>query len=227
MGRSSSIDGDLRAEIIRLADSTNWSGERILESLSRREAFSDRLLPNVRTVQRLMRPRRQQKARGAEWRLADASPEEARVVMEALATAIEESDGSISDISRSEAAWIMKIKEAVPEMPTRVALRFAREYVSSEATAHLDAALAVARRVVRGPSSEPNLDEAHIARHVALHVRRWMDQPLLVWAGSRTAAQGYIREIGRHASLSRPGEESWFDNDFLGRLIMETRKDEP
>jgi len=157
--------------------------------------------------------------------MIDARPEEARVVMEALAIIIEESDGGISDISRGQAAWIMKIKEAVPEMPTRVALRFAREYMSSEDMAHLDVALAVARSAVRRPSGEPDLDEGQIARHVALHVRRWMDQPLLVWAGSARAAQAYIREIGNHASLSRPGEESWFDSDFFGRFIIEKAGD--
>jgi len=224
MGRPPT-EGDIRAAIIRLADATNWSASRILLELGSKETFGDRL-PDVRTVQRLIRPRRRRQVRGEEWRLVDASSEEARVVMEALATVIEESDGSISGISRTEAAWIMKIKAIVSEMPTRVVLRFAREYMYSEATAHLDAALAVAKRVARRPSGELDLDQPHIARHVALHVQRWIDQPLVVWAGSRTAAQAYIDEIGNHASLSRPGEESWFDSDFFGRLIIEIRHEE-
>lgn len=217
-------EGDIRAAIIRLADATNWSASKIHDHLAHNETFRDRL-PHVRTVQRLMRPRRRTDVRAEDWRLADASSEEARVVMEALATVIEESDGSVSKISRAEAAWIMKIKAAVPEMPTRVALRFAREYMLSEATAHLDAALAVGKRVVRRASGELDLDGTHVARHVDLHVKRWIDQPLLVWAGCRKAAQAYVEEIGHHASLSRPGEDSWFDGDFFGRLIIEIRRE--
>lgn len=233
MGRGPGYEGDIRAEITKLAD-RGWPATRIVAELGKEGSeFAGRDLPELRTVQRYVKRRRTE--RGEAWSSAEAGPEEVRAVLEVLAVAIEESDGSTSSISRDEAAWIMKVKATVAAMPPKAVWEFVKDYMAAKDTAHLDMALAVASRVRSLRSGGFELDDSEIKRHVKLHVNAWIDRPLMFWAGSERACNTYIDQVGHHASLVKHGDYSgylvratdysWYDpNDCYGRLIIDLGK---
>jgi hypothetical protein len=115
-------------------------------------------------------------------------------------------------------------------MPPVVVWRFSTEYLASahKDTAHLDASLAVARRVTEVAPGEFHLDRDEIRRHVVLHVNAWPSRPLVIWCGSREGGAAYVEEMGRCASLVTRGDRtlylrpdySWYDNSGFGRLII-------
>jgi hypothetical protein len=229
VGRGPHYQGDIRAEVLRLADTTAWPPSRIFVELQ--DMFGSRVdILRLRTVERWVKARRGDPA--DQWNSADADPDEVAAVVQVLGAIMEESGGEIFTVTRDEAAWITKIRRAVPAMPTLVTWRFTKDYIAAgNETAHLDAALATARAVEHPPGGGFHLDPSRIAAHVRIHVERWPSKPLLFWAGSKEAAQTYVDEMGHHASLIKRGDMrgylmrshdwSWYNQDGFGRLIID------
>jgi len=228
MARGPQIEADIQGKIVEvIQEHMDWPAYRVHRELQR--CFPGRQVPSLRWVQ--MQVRKWNPPKPETWRMADATPEEAATVLDVLSAAIALS--GTRAISSEQAKWIMKIKTAVPQMPPVVVWRFSLEYVAAgdKDTGHLDASLAVARRVVEVAPGEFHLDGAEIRRHVVLHVNAWIDRPLVIWAGSRTGGAAYVEEVGNHASLvKRDGmgyfrpDYSWYDNDGFGRLLFQLAK---
>lgn len=228
------IDQGLRPYVVRDHLLKLSAGDRCEYCDETHDALRGSRVPSLRWFQLRSRKRRPKPSEEL-WSLIDSTPEEAAALPDVLRAAIALTEGAVATISRDHARLIAKIKAAVADMPPIVVWRFSIEYLAAAPeTSHLDVSLAVARGVQRMPSGALRLDRQEIERHVALHVRDWVDRPLVFWAGSVDAARVYVEEMGRHASLIRRGtykghlndDWSWYDNDGFGRLIIETRKEE-
>lgn len=232
MGRGPHYEGDIRTAMELLADDTTWSASQIFAKLQDR--FGSRVETlRLRTVERWVKARRGESAEA--WSSADADPDEVAVVVEVLGAVMEKSGGEIFTVTRDEAVWITRIRQAVPLMPALVVWHFTKDYIAAGKEApYLDGSLATARAVERLPGGGFHLDPSRIAAHVELHVKRWISKPLVFWAGNRDAAQAYVDAMGHHAALIRRGdyrgylikssEWSWYDDMGFGRLIIDLGK---
>lgn len=228
MGSGSHYPAPVRAELQRLADTTTWPASRVLAAL--KELFGDGVATlNRRTVQRWITERRGTPSEPWSSSLADAA--EVAAVVPVLAAVLQQPDGA-GFVTQAEAAWIARISRAVPLMPPLVVMHFTKDYVAiGDETAHLDASLAVALSVQPLGPDGFHLDGQAIKDHVALHVRRWINKPLVFWSGSEAGGAAYVKAMGDHASLIRHGDYhgyleqatdwSWYDSSGFGRLIVD------
>jgi len=74
--------------------------------------------PSKSTIDRLVDKLRPEDASGT-WSFAeaDADPDDARLVLEALAAAIERTEGRVVRFSRDLAAWVVRVRRAAPSIP--------------------------------------------------------------------------------------------------------------
>lgn len=66
---------------------------------------------------------------GKWWRLADSDPEDAPLVFEVMAARARESEGRKWWVSQAEAAWVIRVRRARPDLSPSDAYRLARLYV--------------------------------------------------------------------------------------------------
>jgi hypothetical protein len=107
------IDGRVLQAIGELRSKGWTNAAEIQRELERRAeetppAFPVAVLPNLRTIQRILRdltPRDDTR-----WSFADANEEDAGLVLPVLAAMIEESEGRRRWLTQSEARWILKIR---------------------------------------------------------------------------------------------------------------------
>ena len=110
--------------------------------------FGPQDVPSLRTVQDVVNELRGLDTSGS-WTIADARDgEEARLVLETLAAVIEATEGKRREITRGEAAWVIRIRRAAPDLHPWEAFRLARTYLRleerGEPSGFLDAFLAFA-----------------------------------------------------------------------------------
>jgi hypothetical protein len=124
-------DPDVLAHIRELA-SDGYSGPAIERLLTRSE-YADRT-PSLRTIQDVMR---EAPSTSAWWSVAEASAEEARLVLPVLAdriTHLAEMEGvpirklGTVRLARELAVWIAKVRAIEPAIPPRAAYRLAWRY---------------------------------------------------------------------------------------------------
>jgi hypothetical protein len=127
----------------------DWSPARILhylEDLKRQGKLKGRL-PNRRTVERRWKAR-QPKTPTAPWSLSDAPGDDARLVLETIGCLIEYTAGTRSGVAVAEAAWIVRLGRAAPELSPMERWHLAQEYLERESekvpTDDLDALMALA-----------------------------------------------------------------------------------
>ena len=217
-------DPDVRAEIRRQAEE-GLAAASIYRDLQRRADFQNRV-PTLRTVQRMVdvfSPKDPVDEDTWTWR--DAEPGEAQAVLESLGLAITRTRGSIASVSREQAAWIVKVRSAVPQMPAGAAWWFAAEYVTARDATHLDASLAVARLVREQKSGQLGLTVEQVAAHVGLHVQRWLRRDLLAWAGSKETADLYVAAAQELTDLKAVHSLKEHDSMFI-RLTIDSRQKE-
>jgi len=218
---------------IELARETDNAAEieRRLQAEARQEAKRERPrfvladVPSRPTIRSLVAEARDT---SEPWALAHATGEEAAFLPRVLGAIFLRSGGAIRSVSRREAEWTMKMKQAIPAIPPAAAFLAAREYMRSENAgedaAHLDLAIAVAAALGPPLPSVSRAEEEAIAAHVKAHVGAWIERPLCVWAGSPARLGIYVAEIGEHASLAAlVGGE---DADWFVRLYIELGKKE-
>lgn len=90
-------------------------------------------VPDVRTIQRAVADLRPRDQRG-EWRLADATGEEAALVLPVLAAVFEKTEGRRMHISVGEAEWIVRLMTAAPDLPPWEAYQLTRAYIRASET---------------------------------------------------------------------------------------------
>lgn len=109
-----------------------WGPAQIDEELRRRVGLrGDSLFglpyPSLRTVQRMARSAG---AASPAWQLGDPATTDARPVLAALAEVLRRSEGKRSQLTRAEAAWVMRISHAAEGIPPWWAYRLARLYIA-------------------------------------------------------------------------------------------------
>lgn len=99
------------------------------------ERFEGRPIPHLRTIQGKLRERRP----GAEpssdrWSIRDADPEDAALILPALAMAQRHlgGGGGPARLAKGHAAWIARLRRAVPAMPVDAAYSLASAYWSAD-----------------------------------------------------------------------------------------------
>jgi hypothetical protein len=136
------VDGDILQEITSLA-LRGWAPGQVYAELAKAPAFRDRL-PARRTVERHVAAVTPRAAEPWVWCDDDDAP----VVLEALAEVIHRTDGRKVQFSRGEAAWVARVRRAVPDLPCYPAYLLARAYLlreeAEEQAADLDGFLAFA-----------------------------------------------------------------------------------
>jgi hypothetical protein len=131
---------------IELLDDAGWgSAAEIREHLAKHHDYKERV-PELRTVQ-LAIQRHHERQGKEEWSLSKAQLGQVRPVIEVLEDILEWSGGAITHVKKSEAEFILKIREAAPLLPPLKVWRAAREYVRrtsrGEDTSSLDSYLAL------------------------------------------------------------------------------------
>ena len=197
------------------APELNMTAAQVIRELERQ--FPDRDLPDPRTVQRRVQRRREPQPFDT-WDWRTVPPEEARIVLEALGTAIERSEGRISSVSRQHAEPIVKGESRMPGDFDRRAWLLAYEYLLVKDPAHLDASLAVAATVTKQSSGELGLSDYQVAAHLRLHVSRWLRRDLVAWVGSQATYDKYVKEATNHGDIKAI---SSFDPSGIIRLSIE------
>ena len=99
------------------------SARATLERLRRDPRFRGRVLPSERTVQDIVRELTPADPSDP-WRLGDATPEEAALILPALGQTMYR-DGHVPMLSRAEAEWLVRIRTAVPRVSPRRAFDIA------------------------------------------------------------------------------------------------------
>jgi hypothetical protein len=133
MAKRSYIDGDVRDAIVVLAlEKPGWNATDIHRALQQDERVAGRL-PTVRTVQSMVKDARPRDASGP-WSLADGdvSGADAALILPVLAAVVREREGHVPGVTRREAAWIVKLRRAVPDLPPWETYRLARRYLVRE-----------------------------------------------------------------------------------------------
>lgn len=119
---------------------------RELERLDRAGELGGRL-PGLRTVQRRLDDMAPHDPSDP-WTFGEMDGEDARLVLDALAAAVNRTDGRIRAVSKAEADLIVKVARAAPDLPAAYQWRIARMYAARRSNAaptdDLDALLAFA-----------------------------------------------------------------------------------
>lgn len=119
-------DPEVRSQIAELALG-GWTAPQIQRRLSH---LGDRL-PSLRTIHSIaadLRP-----PTGTGWRLADADPTEAALVLPVMAAVTRNSDGRLGHFTKDTAAWIARIRTAAPSLAPIDAYRWAVRYQTAVA----------------------------------------------------------------------------------------------
>ena len=119
----------------------------MVQGIAEREGWGSWKVPHLRTIQRIVARTRPADSSGV-WEIEDSSPDDARVVLDFLADAIAGTNGRVSEITREQAAWIIRLRKLGPPMEFDEILRLAALYrdrrTNGNATRDLDAFLAFA-----------------------------------------------------------------------------------
>lgn len=110
------IDVEIREQIETLANE-RLSGPQIQERLSLNKEFAARV-PSLRTIQSVMREALVPAVRAdAEaWTVATAAADEAQHVLPVLGCVIDRTRGRVTQLRRDHAAWVARIRAAVPHL---------------------------------------------------------------------------------------------------------------
>jgi hypothetical protein len=109
------IDGDIAYQIELLARTQRWTAAQIHRHLKREQKYQGRV-PSEKSVQRAVRRWRKRDESGR-WQLDDYEDGTARLVMPVVAALARHSGGKVTSVSRDEARWIARVREAAPDMP--------------------------------------------------------------------------------------------------------------
>lgn len=149
--RRRSLDPDVQQALERLL-AAGFSPARAVQRLDQEAQLTGRV-PSLRTVQRVASELRPPDTSDT-WRLVEADPDEARLVLPVLGALIEA--GSMTSITQETARWIARIQRAAPGLAPLDVARFALRYLSAEMgerpTGEIDRALALALTGSRPPS---------------------------------------------------------------------------
>ncbi len=114
-----------------------------MEDLQR--SLGDEDLPSERTIYDLQREIRP--APGPGWRLSDADPDDAALLLPVLAAVTRNSEGRLGGFTVETAAWVVRIRRAAPQLAPIDAFRWAVRYQTTVAagrdTRELDQRLAL------------------------------------------------------------------------------------
>ncbi len=144
--RGGRTDPDIKKALDHLAADDTATAAGIHRALERQ--FGAGVL-SVKTVQAMVRRVRRRRS-SRPWTMADATADEAAAVLPVLGELLR-SSGELGrwaerTLTADEAAWIVKLRRAVPDLPPPDTLRFARRYLAraaaGEPTLDLDRALA-------------------------------------------------------------------------------------
>ena len=114
-GAGGRLDASVLEMIQKLVDdAANFSARQILTKLEE-DLPNDKKLPDVRTVQRIVRERRPIDASGM-WSWQSSSPDEAQLILEVLGVAIVRSRGVQNMMTNDDAEWILKIRGVAPSL---------------------------------------------------------------------------------------------------------------
>lgn len=108
-----------------------WTPAEIDQHLSRDDRFAARA-PSRRTIDYIAaeaRPRDDSE----DWSFAHASADEASLVLPVVAAVVANTAGRVRRVTRQEASWIARIREAVPDVPAWDAYWLARDYITRAA----------------------------------------------------------------------------------------------
>jgi hypothetical protein len=146
MGRPT--DADVIEAIGYLSDleKPKWSASQIRTMLEALPEYKGRVPASDRAIQGYMKAWREE--RGKEpWSLNKAKVGSILPVLEALATVMAASKGGIKHVTVKEAEFIVKVREAAPNLDPLISWRVAREYIKRHAEGKpaldLDAYLAI------------------------------------------------------------------------------------
>jgi hypothetical protein len=129
--RSRRIDLLVEAKIEELAD-RGAAPSQIHRALARNPDLKLIDLPNLRTVQRIVRERLQTDDSGP-WEVDAGKVAEAAVVIEVLATVVWVTGGRTRAITKLEATWVETITAVAPDLNPWARYRAARFYVARKA----------------------------------------------------------------------------------------------
>jgi hypothetical protein len=177
----------IQAEVERLTNE-HRSPAAIYRELERDERFADRL-PTLRTVQNIARDFSPPDPSAA-WSLADAEDGEPAAVLPVVAAITQYTEGRVRGVSRREAEWITRIREASPSVEPVTCWRLARLYFGrterKESTAPLDSLLAFA----------PWASKAATDAYVEAIENEWVDSaPMLILAAPRSGAGEWAEAV--------------------------------
>jgi len=166
MPKGPTTDAEIVATIPQLA-MLGHSAREIHRIIHADPRFADRERPALRTVQAHVSKLHVRDSSGI-WSLAAADPETSGLVLDALATIIDVSEGRVTTFTVAEAAWIEAIHRARRDIPAEDAWYLSRFYVTrerhNEPTDDLDAYLAYA------PWRDNDARERYITATIAGHI---------------------------------------------------------
>lgn len=112
-------------------------------------------IPDERTISNRLRDLRPRDP-SAPWTVRDdASSADAALIMPVLATVIAETRGQKRQLTRTEAAWLVRVRRARPDLLPWWAYRFARAYVAAELQGDNDALGALDEQLALAPVQAP------------------------------------------------------------------------
>ena len=130
------IDRDVQEEIERQA-AMGWRPSQIYESMLRRPEFAKRAFSR-RTVQRIAASVTARDSTGP-LRIQDFSPDDARLILDVLATVVAETEGRKNQLTQTEAVWVLRVRKGAPSMPPWESWLTARFYMGRQADKERDA----------------------------------------------------------------------------------------
>jgi len=183
------------------------------------KAFPDAKLPSDRTIERWAAEYR--KGQGNvpwQWMGKDGD----NWVLDAQTAVFEFTQGE-GFISEKEAEALKVIHGLVPNMPPLTAWLFCQDILDTprQDVQRVFDCLGFARRV----SAKGEIARETIEAHVASHVRRWGEWPLLAWVPNIDVATLYLRTACPYLSeerATRYAELSVIDSQFMFMQFLET-----
>ncbi|MSQ35933.1 MAG: hypothetical protein EXR63_02140 [Dehalococcoidia bacterium] len=134
----------------------------------------------------------------APWRLSDADPQVAALVMPVIVAVCEHTHGARTHIDAAAGAWVATLRAASPDLPLwgayRLAAEYARRAAAGEPADDLDAALALA------PWRDPALDASGPGARTLPHDSY---DAVLERLAARASWQRYRAAVSRSAALER------------------------
>lgn len=164
-GRRRRLDLRVQRRIAELISTATPS--QIYDVLEREFAHEPTVVPNKRTVQRVVADLRPRDTSG-EWRLSDADPEDAALVLPAVAELLIRTKGQVP-VTNAEAEQLVRLRRAADDLTPWSAWELARLYTSLSDSARdlipaIDAVVAFA----------PWRDDAHRERYEEARAAGWL-----------------------------------------------------